>query len=225
VPTVRHSHGNTPTDVGKTLDQQLINAGLGKHPHGRGEDHDDLELEYSRLETPPRTWGRRHLRVHLDDLARNTPTDVGKTSRNRQSLSRSRKHPHGRGEDQARATITTKTGETPPRTWGRLRISTAVRLDCRNTPTDVGKTKNPPTSPAATWKHPHGRGEDLPWYRVDRGGIRNTPTDVGKTVAILGHCGCREKHPHGRGEDRPTSVPISSVLETPPRTWGRRNNT
>src|SRR5690606_38677897 len=50
----------------------------------------------------------------------------------------------------------------------------------------------------------------------------NTPTDVGKTgcVAVWGRC--REKHPHGRGEDVTISQLPIQILETPPRTWGRR---
>ena len=31
-----------------------------------------------------------------------------------------------------------------------------------------------------------------------------------------------EKHPHARGEDRSRSVTCTTLLETPPRTWGRR---
>ena len=34
----------------------------------------------------------------------------------------------------------------------------------------------------------------------------------------------KEKHPHARGEDTQLVELVSSPLETPPRTWGRRRD-
>ena len=52
----------------------------------------------------------------------------------------------------------------------------------------------------------------------------NTPTHVGKTTpqsfTLLGG----QKHPHARGEDPLKRSRSRAVLETPPRTWGRRKN-
>ena len=56
-------------------------------------------------------------------------------------------------------------------------------------------------------------------YHVYRG---NTPTDVGKTRIAGCIASDSEKHPHGRGEDCFLSATMRAVLETPPRTWGRR---
>ena len=51
---------------------------------------------------------------------------------------------------------------------------------------------------------------------------RNTPTHVGKTVPRITHGACRGKHPHARGEDVMSPFYLLMILETPPRTWGRR---
>ena len=50
------------------------------------------------------------------------------------------KHPHERGEDMGKALLTILGLETPPRAWGRLRLSGWGNFD--------------------TEKHPHERGED-----------------------------------------------------------------
>ena len=49
---------NTPTGVGKTSVEDGACAEGGKHPHGRGEDHNDYEMQSDSTETPPRAWGR-----------------------------------------------------------------------------------------------------------------------------------------------------------------------
>src|SRR5471032_1278979 len=50
---------NTPTCVGKTyIDREDISE-FRKHPHVRGEDSSASADLTSRLETPPRAWGRR----------------------------------------------------------------------------------------------------------------------------------------------------------------------
>src|SRR5690606_579439 len=106
-------------------------------------------------------------------------------------------------------------------TWGRHTASQGVLAAVRNTPTDVGKTRQSRRKASTVWKHPHGRGEDYPqlltpegiletpprtWGRRGGGGLHrvgcgNTPTDVGKTK--------------NRANFRAT------IEETPPRTWGR----
>ena len=135
-----------------------------------------------------------------------------------------RKHPHARGED-------------PRECHQSSRRS-------RNTPTHVGKTSAASTSARKDWKHPHARGEDhvlhegftvfietppRTWGRHggNRGGAmatRNTPTHVGKTEKLCCPEWPAEKHPHARGEDMVEIEEGQWLLETPPRTWGRRKN-
>ncbi len=49
---------NTPTGVGKTKGQFNSFGKYKKHPHGRGEDQANHDRLDSRMETPPRAWGR-----------------------------------------------------------------------------------------------------------------------------------------------------------------------
>jgi len=74
--------GNTPTSVGKTVNDVVNRA--------------------STIETPPRAWGRPAVSWYSRSLCRNTPTSVGKTSEKYWIRVDSWKHPHERGEDSAR---------------------------------------------------------------------------------------------------------------------------
>ena len=132
--------------------------------------------------------------------------------------------------------------ETPPRAWGRRHPSCRCVLLPGNTPTGVGKTAAMRRSRLKTWKHPHGRGEDLlanrelsdaqetpprAWgrRRTIAGMVRdarNTPTGVGKTTFLRSNLIEYEKHPHGRGEDADAAGRTGKAQETPPRAWGRR---
>ncbi len=193
--------GNTPTGVGKTQ-SQLIQACLGKkHPHGRGEDADDLMSASRYAETPPRAWGRRRCYPSGKHRDGNTPTGVGKTPTCSCTRVQPQKHPHGRGEDQPTDCAVGFLEETPPRAWGRLTLADATKQAMGNTPTGVGKTQGKTQIRGSPRKHPHGRGEDGPgaplrcvwqetppraWGRpvaeaVQQAGVGNTPTGVGKT--------------------------------------------
>ena len=90
-------------------------------------------------------------------------------------------------------------------------------------------------------KQPHVRGEDflcLPprkpametpprvWGRhllahTPDGSGGNTPTCVGKTIAAARESGISRKHPHVRGEDGFGGFVTDTLIETPPRAWGR----
>ena len=133
-------------------------------------------------------------------------------------------------------------GETPPRTWGRPDNSALNAHHAGNTPTHVGKTQDENDPDLNPKKHPHARGEDRPnsstcslimetpprtWGRpistVSACGYdRNTPTHVGKTSLPCTNIPALWKHPHARGEDHITGLIAGGVIETPPRTWGRR---
>ena len=214
---------NTPTHVGKTGTGVYRNCPVQKHPHARGEDIiSTLDMVRSE-ETPPRTWGRPGMKKTASQVARNTPTHVGKTWAFRKTCQQKKKHPHARGEDSAMSRDGSRQLETPPRTWGRRYIDPAVHMAGRNTPTHVGKTYGLRLKPAGAGKHPHARGEDL-WTAPETCGgretpprtwgrpkphtwsiriSRNTPTHVGKTHTSSSQRHSRRKHPHARGEDRP----------------------
>ena len=131
--------------------------------------------------------------------------------------------------------------ETPPRAWGRPSPEVAAATEARNTPTCVGKTRQPTLNAKLLEKHPHVRGEDKApsWRRVAKmetpprawgrpdlqrkhGAVRrNTPTCVGKTRRVRRHIERAGKHPHVRGEDHRAGRPLMTAMETPPRAWGR----
>ena len=71
-----------------------------------------------------------------------------------------------------------------------------------------------PETPPRTW------GRRL-WSWQASGWRRNTPTHVGKTYHAHAWIRDLEKHPHARGEDCSAILMPSTVVETPPRTWGR----
>ena len=193
-------------------------------------------------ETPPRAWGRQGACKKGRPRRRNTPTGVGKTAKAQTARLPSQKHPHGRGEDIFAPFRASNRKETPPRAWGRPLRQIAIIANARNTPTGVGKTTHDRSCPPCGQKHPHGRGEDLgppprvsitpetpprAWGRpvgkqAERAGAGNTPTGVGKTAGRPVHDHGGQKHPHGRGEDSMRRLRPSTVMETPPRAWGRQ---
>ena len=112
---------NTPTHVGKTRHEGSTANQARKHPHARGEDVYISAKKAVKIETPPRTWGRRSDPGHEQDPQRNTPTHVGKTDAAAKHSDYQQKHPHARGEDAREAHKIAFIRETPPRTWGRRR--------------------------------------------------------------------------------------------------------
>ena len=110
---------NTPTCVGKTIGGIAREFNYEKHPHVRGEDELRTDLRLAVQETPPRAWGRRRRRCERDQILRNTPTCVGKTTHTVSKCLFFRKHPHVRGEDDPNEPDYNGGSETPPRAWGR----------------------------------------------------------------------------------------------------------
>ena len=68
------------------------------------------------------------------------PTGVGKIRAIPAFVGENEKHPHGCGEDGEKARINLALMETPPRVWGRRKVTKDVSHRSRNTPTGVGKT-------------------------------------------------------------------------------------
>ena len=236
--------GNTPTRVGKTVNFVNERKRYEKHPHACGED-DTYEPEKGEvLETPPRVWGRPDTQVFLLRRDRNTPTRVGKTSRDAGAASGRGKHPHACGEDEAIQDSVEPPGETPPRVWGRPGRRPFPQPPVGNTPTRVGKTSPGSLIRPMRWKHPHACGEDAApvvvgtlttetpprvWGRLghnqsSRMGGRNTPTRVGKTKRRSSALRPGRKHPHACGEDSPVIEMRRRRRETPPRVWGRQQH-
>ncbi len=129
-----------------------------------------------------------------------------------------------RGEDQFPNVTATGWNGSPPRAWGRLRVTSP-----RITPRTV---------------HPHVRGEDTcggwalsdpsgspprAWGRLWRGyplpsRHRFTPTCVGKTSGWVPSPIRESVHPHVRGEDARSPAVAFICCGSPPRAWGRPNS-
>ena len=166
---------------------------------------------------------------------------MGKTCRSQAGRWTGQKHPHERGEDWRRWRELKPYPETPPRAWGRLCQVSPGSQYFGNTPTSVGKTVVENVHRLHVKKHPHERGEDQfelslsitseetpprAWGRLEGIAIslltlRNTPTSVGKTKRTAKRPTSTRKHPHERGEDLRICRSRRSVMETPPRAWGR----
>ena len=130
---------NTPTGVGKSRSKNTFTSRFQKHPHGRGEEGNPVPELARFWETPPRAWGRGRAIQHDRLARRNTPTGVGKRPGGQNAQKTNWKHPHGRGEEYYAGAETKRTGETPPRAWGRVFCRRPPVRQGGNTPTGVGK--------------------------------------------------------------------------------------
>ncbi len=110
-----------------------------KHPHGRGEELRARSSSTSKLETPPRAWGRAVETRISGGIDGNTPMGVGKRYCGRVLNAARWKHPHGRGEEECPCKRGRLFQETPPRAWGRVDVNERSIKCRRNTPTGVGK--------------------------------------------------------------------------------------
>ena len=193
--------GNTPTGVGKTAFRSASLRCMKKHPHGCGEDRLRTAANRSRMETPPRVWGRPYSKTG-SQLA-------------------GKKHPHGCGEDKLSVVLRFGLPETPPRVWGRPYSKTGSQLAGKKHPHGCGED-------GRRGVEGDGRVETPPrvWGRPLQSvslltTIGNTPTGVGKTIRGQ-RCQLRcQKHPHGCGEDALLRATDYMNTETPPRVWGR----
>ena len=192
-----------------------------KHPHARGEDVGTILIVSGMMETPPRTWGRRHQAEGTETSRGNTPTHVGKTLFRLPTGWRLQKHPHARGEDAAVGQLNGSQQETPPRTWGRRVLFLSGGNSLRNTPTHVGKTGPRRRRRQGRRKHPHARGEDSSIVSVGLTSMETPPRTWGRPSRCASRVTPPRKHPHARGEDLVTPSCSNSITETPPRTWGR----
>ena len=109
-------------------------------------------------------------------------------------------HPHVRGDDTSgRARKNARSG-SPPRAWGRLRLTSE----------NNARSGSPPRA----------------WGRLGERGfgvlmLRFTPTCVGTTRKRGRTRPLRSVHPHVRGDDAATVSESTAVVGSPPRAWGR----
>ena len=131
---------STPTCVGRTSSTSTTTCRRPEHPHVRGEDAVNAPMTSCTTGAPPRAWGGPDGEGSLTPQHRSTPTCVGRTRARAGPSSRTAEHPHVRGEDQRPVGVVHDDDGAPPRAWGGLIRSSAVRGAGRSTPTCVGRT-------------------------------------------------------------------------------------
>ena len=192
---------NTPAYAGKTVQKELRESSVGKHPRLRGEDRPIVFHHCNITETPPLTRGRLKVYCREESSDGNTPAYAGKTNRAVLNGRDDEKHPRLRGEDCPQSATKSYELETPPLTRGRRDETISKLLPPGNTPAYAGKTGSCGFGDAVEEKHPRLRGEDSTYGLLNRPAGGNTPAYAGKTDrSDEGNRGLR-KHPRLRGED------------------------
>ncbi len=150
-------------------------------------------------------------------------------------------HPHARGENRHRTEKLTSADGSPPRSWGKSKLSIICFELRRFTPTLVGKIFVTLSLLFPYPVHPHARGENFPTWKIIihtpgspprswgkccgmqsvQSGCRFTPTLVGKIPdePIIGTV-CAV-HPHARGENQHCLQCWTLGNGSPPRSWGK----
>ena len=71
------------------------------HPHGRGDNHANLDDAADAGGSPPRAWGQSRKIVWMVTTIRFTPTGVGTIMGETLRLLSVTVHPHGRGDNRS----------------------------------------------------------------------------------------------------------------------------
>ena len=150
----------TPTGVGTITPLSHETVCHPVHPHGRGDNAENLRYRRYVLGSPPRAWGQCPSSPVPSRCSRFTPTGVGTMQNVVCCASQCPVHPHGRGDNNPDATDLEHEFGSPPRAWGQCCRGRLQRGEVRFTPTGVG-TMCSCTSCSAWWSvHPHGRGDN-----------------------------------------------------------------
>ena len=150
----------TPTGVGTIVPVILFTIALAVHPHGRGDNMNDILNAATSIGSPPRAWGQFRIDYLVATYDRFTPTGVG-TIRSRSSKSAMHTvHPHGRGDNLPQMLLSMRIGGSPPRAWGQSHARLSFGSTIRFTPTGVGTMNTILLDGRYSTVHPHGRGDN-----------------------------------------------------------------
>lgn len=174
-------------------------------PHTCGEDIRADTVHTSRVDRPPRVWGRRHRPRPADRRAGQTPTHVGKAPWDGSGGRISRTDPHVCGEDGTGETALAEAADRPPHMWGGCLIGALLAGYTERLPRVWGRcsvTWGVEHQQAVDWPHACGEDgvegisddgfEDRPprvWgRRLTQGRVlhagRQTPTRVGNLCGL-----------------------------------------
>jgi len=171
--------------------RDYLSAPSWKHPQWFEEDSLGGRTTENSPEAPPLTWGR-HVRLY-PGLRRtgNTPAGAGKTHACLWCPLRAEKHPDCRREYAGSNRICRLFPETPPLAWRRLRVSSTVAPDLRNThrsgeeKNDDGLKREIEDTPLLKWGHSHSCGEDQPHAIAAGNALETTPLAWGRLFFLM----------------------------------------
>ena len=231
----------TPTCVGTTPVACSTRLRPSVHPHVRGDNPVDGDLDDPGRGSPPRAWGQRWFRASRRRRPRFTPTCVGTTGPARPEDLLGTVHPHVRGDNPHKPVPVLPRDGSPPRAWGQPLDAPVLEVAIRFTPTCVGTTAWAASVSAASSVHPHVRGDNSSlvrvstaisgsppraWGQLPRSSrrpsrLRFTPTCVGTTEEAGEVEDAIPVHPHVRGDNLTTPQDFPAFFGSPPRAWGQ----
>ena len=150
----------TPTGVGTIVPVILFTIALAVHPHGRGDNMNDILNAATSIGSPPRAWGQFRIDYLVATYDRFTPTGVGTMQCGLNQIHSLSVHPHGRGDNAGHHVFDVDAAGSPPRAWGQFHRLPLDRPALRFTPTGVGTMVGLAVAGASRAVHPHGRGDN-----------------------------------------------------------------
>ena len=233
--------GITPADAGKTIRLYISKLGAEDHPRGCGENSPMPMLADSAAGSPPRMRGKPADCCMMQNTARITPADAGKTINVLTVAAVVKDHPRGCGENDDTGDLLDGVQGSPPRMRGKPNAKHSKAPHTRITPADAGKTNKCTIKAANTEDHPRGCGENRkkkhgirhtagspprmrgkpPPTPIDYRDLRITPADAGKTVRVCIRRVAIQDHPRGCGENERSASERAKHLGSPPRMRGK----
>ncbi len=191
------------------------------HPRVRGDDRRSRNFIALHAGSPPRAWGRCTVSLITDNKVRFTPACVGTMRPVSVTTACRTVHPRVRGDDFPNCSARSYRPGSPPRAWGRSRLSLCHCPHLRFTPACVGTITLHYIAQGDNSVHPRVRGDDTPtsftnatgngsppraWGRSGQqrpspSPSRFTPACVGTIAIGRSRWTRRPVHPRVRGDD------------------------
>ena len=153
--------GLIPTHAGKTLRSARERPPQRAHPHSRGENTDWCVGLAAQAGSSPLTRGKPRLLGFIALISGLIPTHAGKTRSSARRARARTAHPHSRGENADASPISRRATGSSPLTRGKPSVLAGGQTVGGLIPTHAGKTLPYGQHLAATWAHPHSRGENV----------------------------------------------------------------
>ena len=152
-------HRITPADAGSRLLGVFGAAFQTDHPRGCGEQYVRINCADGEDGSPPRMRGADDAKPNPRAWQRITPADAGSSASLISATAASQDHPRGCGEQSEVFGDVCKSGGSPPRMRGAVRLLSAVASGIRITPADAGSSDVLAFHHHHCEDHPRGCGE------------------------------------------------------------------